>query len=304
MMAPTPMTQALDLLEAAWRRTAVLNRKMIGLAHSNLRFGFELARAKTLSDVLSLQADYWQKQWDVFQAEDAGNEPSETAEARHAEKSERRRVEGASAQRPVESAARVAQAKEAQSAKPPKARADDAAAAENAEAAPPSREQKLVAPQTEAKVPAGLVKAAIPETVVAEVPEKPTRRPAQKSVPKALPPDRQVEKKSAKGRAKPTQDRQTSNEARASERKARARERNAVSPSGAGKIQFGMLDGNAVRFTSAEAWAWREGAWKRVPVDEVQSEAVVLSQARFDKLYPDVPELPASAFQPKGKPER
>jgi hypothetical protein len=47
-----------------------------------------------------------------------------------------------------------------------------------------------------------------------------------------------------------------------------------------------------------------EGAWKKVPVDEVLSDAVVLSQARFGHLYPEVPELPASAFRPEGKQNR
>jgi hypothetical protein len=89
MMAPTAITQALEhFLEAAWHRTAVLNRKMIGLAHSNLKFGFELARAKTLCDVLSLQADYWQEQFTALQAEDFAGEFSDASEPRSAEASE------------------------------------------------------------------------------------------------------------------------------------------------------------------------------------------------------------------------
>ena len=50
-----------DFFGAAWRRTAVLNQKMADITYINLHFVFALARAKTFSDVLTLQADYWQK---------------------------------------------------------------------------------------------------------------------------------------------------------------------------------------------------------------------------------------------------
>jgi hypothetical protein len=258
MMAPTPITQALEhFLEAAWHRTAVLNRRMIGLAQTNLKFGFELARAKTLSDVLSLQAGYWQEQWNAFQAEESCDEISDANEPRGAE-------------------------------------AGEPLSAEASES--PSPDQEPVRPQAKARI--------VASPVLADAPETPKQKSKPKPVRKAASPDRDGGEKSVKGRGKQAQGHPPSNEARATERKARAGGRDAVSPSGTGKIQFGMLDGNAVRFTSAEAWALLEGAWKKVPVDEVLSDAVVLSQARFGHLYPEVPELPASAFRPEGKQNR
>jgi hypothetical protein len=271
MMAPTPITQALEhLLEAAWHRTAVLNRRMIGLAHSNLRFGFELARAKTLSDVLSLQADYWQEQWNVFQADEVGDELSEAVEPRRAETVKPQRAE---------------------TAEPPRA----------VGAQPLSRAQEPVPPQTETPQ-ADTETVEIP--VLVDAPEKPKQEFKPKPVPKAASPEPHGGKKNAKGTEKPSQGRQPPSEARSTERKPRAGGRDAVSPSGTAKIQFGMLDGNAVRFTGTEAWALLEGAWRKVSVDDVLSDAVVLSQARYAKLYPEVPELPASAFRPKGKHNR
>ena len=262
MMAPTPMTQTLErFLEAAWHRTAVLNRKMIGLAHSNLQFGFELARAKTLSDVLSLQADYWQKQWSAFQAEDFRNEPPGPAEPRPAELEKPLRVEAAG---------------------PP-----------SAGAGAPQTSDLDVPPQAKTKT--------VEDAVSADAPEKSKQASAGTPPRKAATPDPQAEKKTTKGRAKPAQGRPSSNEVRAPERKAPSRGRDEVLPSGADKIQFGMLDGNAVRFTGTEAWALRHGAWRRVPAGEVLADAVVLSKARFDQRYKEVPPLPAAAFRPKGK---
>jgi hypothetical protein len=258
-MAPTAITQALeDFLEAAWRRTAVLNRTMIGLAQSNLKFGFELARAKTLSDVLSLQADYWQEQWHAFQADESCNKPSGAGE-------------------------------------PPSAPMPKPQPVETASVEEDGPSPQLIHTRAKAVL--------VERSVLVIAPEMPQQTPARRPAPKQAAPAPQPEAKGAKGRAKAPPRRPASNEARTSERKGRAPERDAASPSGPGKIQFGMLDGNAVRFTSAEAWALLEGAWKKVSVKEVLSDAVVLSQARFDQLYPEVPQLPASAFKPKAKPK-
>jgi hypothetical protein len=58
-----------DFFGAVWRRTAMLNQKMVDITYINLHFAFELARAKTFSDVLTLQADYWQKLFGALQGE-------------------------------------------------------------------------------------------------------------------------------------------------------------------------------------------------------------------------------------------
>jgi hypothetical protein len=259
-MAPTAITQALeDFLDAAWHRTVVLNRTVIGLAQSNLKFGFELARAKTLSDVLSLHADYWLEQFNALQAKDVGGEFSEAAE------------------RP--------------GAVMPKPRAAEAASTEAGE--PTSRAP--VRPQAKATTVASPAPAIAPET--------PKQTSARRPAPKTAAPAPQREAKGARGRTELAPRRPSPNKARASEQKGRARARDAVSPSGTDKVQFGMLDGNAVRFTSTEAWALLQGAWRKASADEVLSDAVVLSRSRFNQLYPEVPELPASAFKPKTKPK-
>src|SRR5262245_15564139 len=54
---PGPMVQKSDdSFDAPRRRFAAFGRLIVDTAYSNWRFAFELARAKTLSDVLTLQA--------------------------------------------------------------------------------------------------------------------------------------------------------------------------------------------------------------------------------------------------------
>ena len=62
-------------------------------------------------------------------------------------------------------------------------------------------------------------------------------------------------------------------------------------------IKFGMLDGNAVRFTNLEAWWLVDGAWRPVSLDEVLLNAAVMREARFNQLFPNVPGLPSNAFK-------
>ena len=62
-------------------------------------------------------------------------------------------------------------------------------------------------------------------------------------------------------------------------------------------IKFGMLDGNAVRFTNLEAWWLVDGAWRPISPDEVLLNAAVMREARFNQLFPKVPGLPSNAFK-------
>jgi hypothetical protein len=62
-------------------------------------------------------------------------------------------------------------------------------------------------------------------------------------------------------------------------------------------VKFGMLDGNAVRFTNFEAWWLVDGAWRSISPDEANSNAAVMREARFQQLFPQVPILPRKAFQ-------
>ena len=62
-------------------------------------------------------------------------------------------------------------------------------------------------------------------------------------------------------------------------------------------IKFGVLDGNAVRFTSLEAWWLVDGAWRPISPDEVLLNAAVMREARFNQFFPEVPRLPSNAFK-------
>jgi hypothetical protein len=62
-------------------------------------------------------------------------------------------------------------------------------------------------------------------------------------------------------------------------------------------IKFGILDGNAVRFTNGEAWCLVDGAWRPIASAEVLSNAAEMREARFNQRFPQVPLLPSKAFQ-------
>jgi hypothetical protein len=69
-----------DFFDAPRRHFAALNRFIVDVAYSNLRFGFELARARTLSDVLTLQAEYRRRLFDAFYRGEFRNWPVEAVE--------------------------------------------------------------------------------------------------------------------------------------------------------------------------------------------------------------------------------
>ena len=62
------------------------------------------------------------------------------------------------------------------------------------------------------------------------------------------------------------------------------------------EINFGILDGYAVRFTSFEAWWLVDGVWRPISPDEVLLNAAVMREARFNKFFPELPRLPSNAF--------
>jgi hypothetical protein len=63
------------------------------------------------------------------------------------------------------------------------------------------------------------------------------------------------------------------------------------------EIKYGVLDGNAVRFTSLEAWWLVDGVWRPISPDEVLFNAAVMREARYDQFFPDAPRLPSDAFK-------
>jgi Phasin protein len=62
-------------------------------------------------------------------------------------------------------------------------------------------------------------------------------------------------------------------------------------------IKFGILDGNAVRFTNGEAWCLVGGAWRPISSAEALSNAAEMREARFNQRFPQAPLLPSKAFR-------
>ena len=54
-------------------------------------------------------------------------------------------------------------------------------------------------------------------------------------------------------------------------------------------VKFGMLDGNAVRFTNFKAWWLVDGAWQPISPGEVLSDAAVMREARIQAAVPSGP---------------
>jgi hypothetical protein len=238
-----PMVQESDdFFDAPRRRYAALNRFIVDIAYSNWRFGFELARAKTFSDVLNLQAEYRRRLFNAFYRGEFRNWPVEAGEpASPVDQDERATVEPS----------------------------------------PPQTERKT------AKRPA--------TGTAFKKPEPKSEQAAKQSAAKHA---SAVERKAEKIRAEPKEHRSPRRkaDAGASKRPARQDQRGRRD-----EIQFARLDDSAVRFTKREAWRLRNGKWRRISVDKVLSDAIVLSKTRFDQLFPRAPQLPADAFLPDRK---
>lgn len=67
--------------------------------------------------------------------------------------------------------------------------------------------------------------------------------------------------------------------------------------------RYATLDYRPVRLTSQEAWQFRDGGWFELNVAVAVNEATILGEAEFNRLYPDLPSLPANAFQTFGNRE-
>jgi hypothetical protein len=232
-----------DFFDAPRRRYAALNRFIVDIAYSNWRFGFELARAKTFSDVLTLQADYRRRLFDAFYRGEFRSWPVEAREPAS-----------------------------------PVGRQDERATGEHS---PPQKERKTVKrPAT----PTAFKKSE-------QKSERGDKRSAAKHVSAA-------DKKAEKIRSEPKEHRSPRRKADNGASKRPARQEQRVRRD---EIHFARLDDSAVRFTSREAWRLRNGRWRRISVDKALSDAIVLSKARFDQLFPRAPQLPADAFLPDHK---
>jgi hypothetical protein len=63
------------------------------------------------------------------------------------------------------------------------------------------------------------------------------------------------------------------------------------------KPEFGYLEGAPVRYTATEAWAFVDGKWEEFHPAEAYHKARVVGEAAFKALFPNLPDLPNSAFQ-------
>lgn len=63
-------------------------------------------------------------------------------------------------------------------------------------------------------------------------------------------------------------------------------------------MKYGYLDGDtAVKFTDKEAWQYIGGQWKKLDTADAHFKAKLLSEAEFNKMFGQLPELPSTAFQ-------
>jgi hypothetical protein len=257
-------------LEAANQNAAEVNRKVVEITQRNLNLGFELAKslaraAGNPTEIVRVQTSFWRKQFDELatQAEEARNRLFGFNVARP-------KTLEASPEYAVEEPAKKALTR-SQSKGHNRSARDPATA---------SLEQK-VGMQTP-KTPRFSERAArsgvgSPVGKQPEIQKKDTPKAVQK-LPGADSVDEGAKPQTARTVVKP---------------------RSASGPpqSSPADIKFGMLDGNAVRFTNLEAWWLVDGTWRPISPDEVLSNAAVMREARFNQLFPNVPLLPKKAFQ-------
>ncbi len=59
----------------------------------------------------------------------------------------------------------------------------------------------------------------------------------------------------------------------------------------------GILDGQPMRFTLAMAWWLVDGAWRKADLADALNNGSVMTEANFEKMFPDLPPLHADAFK-------
>jgi hypothetical protein len=273
--------------DAANQSAEAVNRQIIRITQRNLNAGLDLAKslasARDPFEIAKLQASFWWKQFDEF---------STQAEEVH------KRLFGFSAvpERTPEPDLR-APPQESLS-RPLQAHRPTALDPANASPNQKSAKQKVETPTLAATT----AKAAEPE--VGRPKSRLQRSTAEKRSMRGStsrgPATKREEQKPQATRA-PTRKIVRADAARPHERQSGTPKKGAphkpapqVVPMG---VKFGMLDGNAVRFTDIEAWWLIDGAWRPISPGEVLSNAAVMREARFNEVFPQLPILPCKAFQ-------
>ena len=275
--------------DAANQSAEAVNRQIIRITQRNLNAGLDLAKslasARDPFEIAKLQASFWWKQFNEF---------STQAEEVH------KRLFGFSAvPEPTPEPDLRAPAQESLTSPQPEHRLaaqDPAIPRAKQKPAKQKVETPTLAAQTRktAESEVGRPKSGLQRSTAEKRSARPTstsRHPARK----------QGERKPQATRT-PTRQITRADAARPHERQSGTPKKSAphepapqVLPMG---VKFGMLDGNAVRFTNFEAWWLVDGAWRPISPGEVLSNAAVMREARFKEVFPQVPILPRKAFQP------
>jgi phasin len=289
--------------DAVAQGAAALHRKIIDIAQRNLNLGFDLAKgladARNFPEIVELQAAYWRKQFDGLtnQAEEVRNrvfgfggakpqtaEPSpESIHREPAKKAPPRAQEtpkkghGPAERNPAAERLKQEPDRQKLGAPPP---VGPAAAGVR----PPDKRQPTRKQSTSKDKPKRLQRPAAREPAAEGGKQK---SEASRTKLKARPPSGPV----APPGVRPPDERQLGT------RKKGAPEDEFIPEGFAAEIKFGMLDGNAVRFTDLEAWWLVDGAWRPISPGEVLLNAAVMREARFNQLFPQVPRLPSIAFE-------
>jgi phasin len=278
--------------DTAGQGAVALRRKTFDIAQKNLDLGFDLAKglagARNLSEIVELQADYWRKQFDAFTA------PSEEVRNRFFEFGAAKPKTAALSpesihHEPTKKAPPSAQ--EAPKKRHSPALRDPAAEGQRRDTqkleAPPAAGPTVRSPdETQLGTRKKGALGNEPKTL-----QRPTARVSAAEGGKQKPEARLPSGLVAQPGVRPPDERQSGI------RKKGAPQGDSLQQSLPAEIKFGMLDGNAVRFTSLEAWWLVDGAWRPISPDEVLLNAAVMREARFNQLFPQVPRLPSNAFQ-------
>jgi hypothetical protein len=267
--------------DAVVQGAAAQRRNIFDITQKNLNLGFDLAKnlagASNLYEIVELQAAYWRKQFDAF-----------TTQAEE--------VRGAAKPKAVETSPEPIQHAPAKETLPPP------------QEAPKNR-----------RIPAAL-------DIAAEGQRRDTQEPPAAGSTVRQPDETQTRKKGAAGDEAKRMQRPTArvsvaeggkqkpelrppsglgaplgvrrpDERQSGTQKKSALQNEAFQQSLPPEIKFGILDGNAVRFTSLEAWWLVDGVWRPISPDEVLLNAAVMREARFNQVFPQVPRLPSNAFK-------
>jgi hypothetical protein len=290
------MNSIKKFFDAANQTAAAVHRQIIDITQRNLNLGLDLAKslagAKDPSEIVKLQARFWQQQFNEFttQAEEIrkrlfGSTAEHKAPEPTPEPSLHEPVRK-SLTRPHQEHSPAAQ--------------DPATARPNQKLDRKKVEMPSLAAQT-AKTAESEVGRPKPRLQRSAAEKRPTRARST-----SRDPARKLGERKPQAKRTPTDEVTPAETARPFKRQSGSQKRNAPHEPAPRKpapqhlptgVKFGMLDGNAVRFTNFEAWWLVDGAWRSISPGEVFSNAAVMREARFKQLFPQVPILPRKAFQ-------